>query len=123
MNLNLDEIEVNGVVYCKKGIENKQAEKTDGMEFVIVRTYSAGVFAGWLKERNGKEGTIINARRLFYWSGACSLSQMAVDGTSRPKECKFSVVVPKTELTEIIEILRVSEKAKKSIDGVEIWKI
>ena len=59
MNMNLDEIEVNGTKYVKKGTENKQCEKTDGMEFKIVRTYSAGVFAGWLKERNGKEGIII----------------------------------------------------------------
>ena len=51
------------------------------LKYVIVRTYSAGVFAGNLKSRDGKEVTLTNARRLWYWSGAASLSQLAVAGT------------------------------------------
>lgn len=55
-------------------------------KYVIVRTYSAGVFAGNLKSRNGKEVVLTNARRLWYWAGAASLSQLAVNGTSKPME-------------------------------------
>ena len=91
--------------------------------YVIVRTYSAGVFAGYLESRKGKEVKLSCARRLWYWDGAASLSQLAVDGVSKPKNCKFPVEVPIVELMEAIEILPVSEKAKNSIASVKIWKM
>lgn len=40
------------------------------LEYVIVRTFSAGVFAGRLLSRDGREVVLLNARRLWYWSGA-----------------------------------------------------
>jgi hypothetical protein len=89
--------------------------------YVIVRTYSAGVFAGNLKSRVGKEVTLTNARRLWYWDGAASLSELAVSGTSKPQNCKFPVEVSSIELTEAIEILAVSVIAESSIKSVEIW--
>ena len=76
-------------------------------KYVIVRTYSAGVFAGTLKSRKGKEGVLVNARRLWYWGWAASLSQLAVSGTSKPENCKFPVAVSEVTLTEIIEVLAV----------------
>jgi hypothetical protein len=91
-------------------------------KFVIVRTYSAGVFAGTLRSKEGKEVTLTNARRLWYWQGAASLSQLAVTGTSKPESCKFPVAVPSVTLTEAIEILDVTPEAQKSIDSVPIWK-
>jgi len=91
-------------------------------KYVIVRTYTAGVFAGELESRNGKEVVLNNARRLWYWSGAASLSQMAVDGTSDPKNCKFPCAVPHVELLETIEILDVTVAARKSIESVPVWK-
>lgn len=97
--------------------------KKQSLEYVIVRTYSAGVFAGYLESRNGKEGTIRKARRLWYWSGAASLSQLAVDGVSNPKACKFPVEVDRIELTEIIEVLSVTEKARMSIAEVKVWQV
>lgn len=89
--------------------------------YVICRTYSAGVFAGTLEQRKGKEAVLSNARRLWRWAGAASLSQLAVDGTNNPKECKFPVAVPRVELTEVIEVLDVTPKARKSIEGVPVW--
>ena len=91
-------------------------------KYVIVRTYSAGVFAGTLVSRDGKEVQLADARRLWYWAGAASLSQLAVDGTSKPKECKFPIAVPSVTLTEAIEILDVTPKAETSIKGVPVWK-
>ncbi len=91
-------------------------------KFVIVRTYSAGVFAGTLESREGKEVTMSNARRLWYWDGAASLSQMAMEGTSKPENCKFPCPVALVILTEAIEILDVTDKAKDSIMGVPVWK-
>ena len=91
-------------------------------KYVIVRTYSAGVFAGYLQSRKGQEIVLTNARRLWYWAGAASLSQLAVDGTSKPQECKFPVAVPRVELLQVIEILDVTEKAKSSIENVSVWR-
>ena len=91
-------------------------------KYVIVRTYSAGVFAGTLVSRDGKEVQLSDARRLWYWAGAASLSQLAVDGTKKPNQCKFPVAVPSVTLTEAIEILDVTPKAETSIKAVPVWE-
>lgn len=90
--------------------------------YVICRTYSAGVFAGFLESRKGQEVVLTNARRIWYWKGAASLSQLAMEGTSCPNECKFPIAVDRVELMQAIEILDVTEKAKESIEGVPVWK-
>ena len=91
-------------------------------QYVIVRTYSAGVFAGNIKSRKGKEVVLENARRIWYWSGAASLSQLAMEGTKEPEKCKFPCEVREVILTEAIEILSVTTAAEKSIKGVQVWK-
>ncbi len=96
-------------------------EKTEGMEYKIVRTYSAGVFAGYIESREGKEVVMRNVRRIWYWDGACSLSELAVNGTCKPENCKFAIPVDRILVTEAIEILDVTEKAKESIEGVKEW--
>ncbi len=90
-------------------------------DYVICRTYSAGVFAGTLVKRDGQEVELANARRLWYWEGAASLSQLAVDGVSKPEKCKFPCEVPTVLLLEGIELLGVSARAKASIATVAIW--
>ena len=92
------------------------------MKYQIVRTYSAGVFAGFVESRNGREVVMRQARHLWYWSGAASLSQLAMSGTSKPDQCKFPEAVDRVELLEAIEILDVTEEARKSIESVTVWK-
>jgi len=111
----MNEIVVNGERYVKA------TEQTT--DWVIIRTYSAGVHFGVLKRREGKEVELTNARRIWYWDGAASLSQMAVDGVSEPENCKFSVVTPSIILTEAIEIIPCTDKAVKIINGVKEWKL
>lgn len=118
----INEITINGETYVKKSDLPKLAPELNGMKYCIVRTYSAGVFAGYLESRNGKEAVIRNVRRIWYWDGACSLSQLAKDGTAAPENCKFAVPVNKIEVTEAIEIIECTEKAMKSIQGVPEWK-
>ena len=89
----------------------------------IVRSDKAGVFFGEIKERNGDEVTMTNVRRIWYWSGAASLSQLAVAGVSKPKDCKFTVYVKEMIILGIIEIIPCTEEAIKSIEGVEEWKV
>ena len=90
--------------------------------FYIVRADRAGVFFGHIQERVGSEVTMTNVRRLWYWSGACSLSQLAVDGVKKPGECKFTVIVPEMTILGVIEIIPANEAAVKSIEAVKPWK-
>lgn len=92
------------------------------LKYVIVRTYSAGVFAGELVSKKGKEVVLKNARRLWYWKGAASLSQLAMEGVKCPDECKFPIAVSRVELTEAIEILDTTQQARNSIESVMVWK-
>jgi hypothetical protein len=96
--------------------------KINNETYYIIRCDRSGVFAGNIKEQNGQEVTITNARCLWRWEGAASLMQMAVDGTSAPNECKFTVTVPEITVLDAIQILPCSKKAEKSIRGVKEWK-
>ena len=89
--------------------------------YVIVRTYSAGVFAGILESRNGREVVLLDARRLWKWSGAASLSQLAMEGVKKPDDCMFPCEVARVELLETVEILDCTDEARASIKAVKIW--
>lgn len=119
----MEKININGKEYVALSeVENySPAETFEGMPYCIVRTYSAGVFAGYIEKREAKEVTLRNARRIWYWDGAASLSELAMEGTCNPEGCKFPIPVNKMIVTEAIEIIEVTEKAKKSIEGVPIW--
>ena len=91
------------------------------MEKYIVRGDRSGVFFGELEERNGHEVKMKNVRRIWYWAGAASISQLAARGTSRPNECKFTVKVDETIILDAIEINKCSEAAIESIEGVPEW--
>jgi hypothetical protein len=90
-------------------------------QYYIVRTYSAGVFAGYIASKQDQQVVMHNARRIWYWDGASSLSELAMKGTSKPQKCKFPCEVDRVELFQVIEILNVTEKAEKSIKEVPIW--
>lgn len=120
METNVKEITINGVEYVAKDSVRSYEINTD--DYVIVRTYSAGVFAGVIIDKEGKEVQLKNARRLWYWEGAASLSQLAMEGTSKPDECKFPCEVDTITLTEAVEIIPCTKKAVKSIKGVAVWK-
>lgn len=124
MNTEINELEVNGVKYVRKdSIKNNEiAESLNGMPYVIVRTYSAGVHAGYLANRKDKESCLKKSRRLWYWEGANSLSEMAVLGVLKPKNCKFAIEVDEIILTESIEIIPCTEASRKSIIGVDQWQ-
>lgn len=122
MSKKKEELTINGIVYVPKA-DVEPAEEFEGSPYCIVRTYSAGVFAGYVEYRKGKEGIIRKARRLWKWVGAASLSQLAVDGVATPGECKFPCEVDSVELTEIIEVLPCTKKAQESINSTPIWQM
>jgi hypothetical protein len=113
-----NEIEIDGVTYVKK---SEVPELTK--DYVIIRTHSAGVHAGYLVSQNGQEVELKDSRRIWYWDGAASLSQLAMEGVTKPENCKFAMVLPKIILTQTIEIIPCSKKAQKIISEVAVWKI
>lgn len=116
-----NKIIIAGVEYVPKSEVKEKATSLKGLKYVIVRTYSAGVFAGYIQSRKGKEVVMINVRKLWYWDGAASLAELAMKGVSRPENCKFPCEVDKIELTEAIEILDCTKVAQDSIKETPIW--
>ena len=89
---------------------------------VIIRGNRSGVEFGELVAQNGSEVTLKHARRIWYWSGAASLSQLAKDGTSNPASCKFTVTVDSITILDAIEIIPCTDRAIKSIEEVSVWR-
>ena len=90
-------------------------------KYCMVRSKNAGVFAGSLEALDGDVAKLSNARRIHYWNGAASLSQLATDGTSKPKDCRFPCRVDEVLLFGVIEIIPITQKAKEYIDSVPVW--
>lgn len=101
------------------GVEYREVTETGSI--VLVRTYSAGVHFGTLESQAGKNVRLANARRLWSWQGACSLSQVAMDGVDLSNS-KISVTVPQIDLTEAVEIIPMSKVAGESLMGATAWK-
>lgn len=110
------------IPFNRRSIRQRVRSKVNE-KYVIVRTYSAGVFAGIIESRNGQEVVMRNARRIYYWAGAATLSQLAMEGTKLPKDCKFPCAVDRVELLQAIEVLDVTDSARKSIEGVPVWQL
>lgn len=106
----MNSIMINNVEYVPASTVSAKPVKI-GPE-VLIRTYSAGVHVGTLEERNGTEVVLSNARRIWSWSGAFSLSEIATKGLDR-KNSKISCDVPEIILTNAIEIIKI-------VDGVDL---
>ena len=89
---------------------------------VIVRGDRSGVFFGTLVAREDREVELSDCRRIWYWDGAASISQLAVDGPSKPRSCKFTVTVSQIIITDAIEIIPCTDVAAKRIEDVPVWK-
>lgn len=103
----------------KKTITKK---KGVSQRYVIVRGDRSGVFAGTVESMEGREVVLTRARRIYYWAGAASLSQLAEYGTSKPLECKFPPPVGRVKIFDTIEMLDVTQVARKSIESVKEWR-
>ncbi len=89
----------------------------------IVRCDRAGVFFAEVESLKDGVAMLVNARRLWYWDGAASLSQLAQEGVKAPQNCKFTVTVPRMLVCGVIEIIPCTEAAAESINGVRVWKM
>lgn len=91
-------------------------------EFVIVRG-TAGVYAGYITKEHGKEVEMEDCFCLWYYSGAASLSQLAMEGVKKPNDCKFSITVPKMKLKDVFQIIPCTEEARENLLSVKRWKL
>ena len=96
-------------------------------KYYIVRGDRSGVFFGNIAEkqpaRDGKAEVLMkNVRRLWYWDGASSISQLAKEGTVAPQSCKFTVTVDEILILDAIEIDLCTENAVNNIKAVSEWK-
>ena len=89
---------------------------------VIVRGEASGVFFGVLSAREGREVRMTDCRRIWYWDGAASISQLANDGTKAPANCKFTVTVDEIEILDAIEVIPCTPEASEIIKSVNVWK-
>ena len=89
----------------------------------IIRCNYAGVFFGVVAKREGQEAELRDVRRIWYWAGAATLSQLAMEGTKKPDECKFTMAVPVMTVTDVIEVIPCTEEAVANIEAVPVWKI
>ena len=83
-------------------------------QVVVVRTYTAGVHIGELAKRAGKEVTLKNARRLWRWSGANTLNEVATRGVDE-NFTRISEPVGEIALTEAIEVIACSKEAVSNL--------
>lgn len=124
--MNKNEIKVNGVTYVKKGTDTtayNYPKTKKGKTWCVVRTYSAGVWAGWFDmNQKGKECIVEDAIRIWYWDGANSLSDVATQPCTKPENCKFCQPVKKVLLKEVIESIPATQNAKDFIVGLPSWK-
>jgi hypothetical protein len=95
-------------------------------KYMMIRTLHAGVFAGTIIDIKNDTNeyavvTLKDARRIWSWSGAASLSELATHGSSKPEECKFPCEVETAILWGVIECITVTDKARESIKNTPTW--
>jgi hypothetical protein len=127
---NPNEIEINKEIYILKSslpkVSKLAATNKKKMPLVMIRSYASGVHFGYLKSKKlaGERYivTLEESRRVYSWAGACSLSQLATEGTKQPDSCKIAVPVPTMEIMEVIEIIPLTTEAEANLKGVTAWK-
>lgn len=93
-------------------------------QFYIIRCKNAGVFFGKIKERVGKdEVTLTNVRKIWYWSGAAAVEQLAITGPRNGANCKITIEVPEMTVMEPIQIIPCTDEARNTIQRITVWKI
>lgn len=91
-------------------------------EYHIIRGDRSGVFFGQIVKRKDREVTLTNCRRVWYWAGAASLSQLAAEGVKEPMSCRISVPVDELTVLDAIELIRCTDAAVENIKAVPEWK-
>lgn len=120
-NLTYGELKQIAALFAGQSVAQPHQAGLNGMigQKCIVRTYSAGVWFGEIAEKSGNEVIVKNARRMWRWWAAesISLSAVALHGIIHDKS-KIAEAVPSVWL-EAIELIPASDKAITSIEGAK----
>jgi len=108
---------------AKKAASPKSYDPRTGA-YVIVRCRDAGVHAGEFVAHPADRTVVLkNSRRLWYWSGAASLSELAVYGAKNASNCKFGVLIKEPiQLLDACEIIVCQSSAKGMIEQCPEWR-
>ena len=129
MTQEIKEIEINNVKYVPKNSikENKLEKDVNGLKYVLIRSKESGVHIGYLKTEmfteSGKVVVLLNTRRVWYWSGAASISQLALEGTKNPNDCKITVELAENEIVGVIETIPLTSMAFENLNKVKDWTV
>lgn len=97
---------------------NSPTAKTSKHPFIgkhcVARTYSAGVHLGTVKSVEGSQVILDDVRRLWKWEGAFTLNEVALVGVG--KTSRIAVEVPTVSLSDMVELIPTSEKARKTFE-------
>ena len=106
--------------------KKKAAKRATKQEYVIARCKDAGVHAGYLVSTNSKHTVLRDARRIWYWTGAASLSEIAVYGLNPAKssESKIAAPVKRVRLrdSDICELTVCTDDGRKSVEAANTWR-
>jgi hypothetical protein len=130
MKQKITELEINGDKYILASSikqNNSLAQDTNGLKNVLIRSYASGVHFGLLKSQenteSGKNVVLLNSRRVYYWDGAATLSQLAMEGSTKPSNCKITMPVNEITIMNAIEIIPITEKALVCLNSIKEWKL
>ena len=116
-------IVIDGEEYVRKADVSSELASVDGLQYCVVRCYRAGVHAGFVKERNGTEVTLLKTRRLWRWfSRGGALSGLSKYGTPDENKCKFSVEIEENTVLDACEVIPCTREAMDNIRNVKEWE-
>ena len=91
---------------------------------VLIRSYASGVHFGTLESEDftpaGKAVVLSNSRRIHYWEGAASLSQVAQEGIKTGRVC---MPLPLIEVVNVIETMPLNKAATLNLENQPVWKM
>jgi hypothetical protein len=91
-------------------------------KYVIVRTYASGVHFGKLKvyEPDIRHIVLEDTRIIYTWNGQrLSLREISLDSIV---DGKMTVSIPQNIITDVLEILLVSERAEESLRNFKAYE-
>lgn len=110
----------------KKKATRRSKPKAKKQEYVIARCSQAGVHAGYLVSTNEHHTVLRDSRRIWYWSGAASLSEIAVYGMNQAKSQTSKIAAPVKEVrlrdSDICELISCSDDGRASVEGSPVWR-
>jgi len=90
---------------------------------VIIRSQSAGVFFGTLKEETPEYAILEKFRKIHHWEGACAVEQIAIDGITNHKGSRLTIVVEEGMVSNPIQILPCTDKAIENLEEAPEWRV